>query len=463
MTQDFVYASIIILCCLGYICAAKRFCKEYLEISQIKEKLFAVICFCAWAFMNMMYESQFIPDIFLTLLQHLFFMGLVLLLFQGGMEKKILAVSVLLTITTLAENFFVSLFSCITLLWLHTVNNISIPVLGKGETNLILVISIMIVIRMIHLISKCLACVFYCKTRKWYIILSIPLLANTILIDIANWGASNGILVRSGGNMGLYYDQLLSYAEFCVLTTLSMFATGFYVFGMQRIYLERKKSSQYHLQITAYKLLEEQYRQSERLRHDLKNHIIALSGLMENKEWEKMKCYLKQMESSADLGIGEDMTGNRIVDVLLYQKRKIAERKNILWECDVQIPQICSMNEFDLCVLFGNILDNAVEACERLQHNESYSNRPQFINIQAGAVKKCFLLEVKNSSDLEDVQKNGFTRKENPEEHGIGILNIKDVIHKYNGVMNIEVSNGIFVISVLIPLSDTVHDMKQVI
>lgn len=105
----------------------------------------------------------------------------------------------------------------------------------------------------------------------------------------------------------------------------------------------------------------------------------------------------------------------------------------------------------------------AVSIICRLQHNESYSNRPQFINIQAGAVKKCFLLEVKNSSDLEDVQKIGFTRKENPEEHGIGILNIKDVIHKYNGVMNIEVSNGIFVISVLIPLSDTVHDMKQVI
>ena len=47
----------------------------------------------------------------------------------------------------------------------------------------------------------------------------------------------------------------------------------------------------------------------------------------------------------------------------------------------MQIPKMCDMNEFDLCVLFGNILDNAVEACERLQHKERYCNQRQFINI----------------------------------------------------------------------------------
>lgn len=460
MIQDVVYIFITIVCYVGYIGVAKKFCKEYLEISQINERLFVIFFLCGEVLMNMIKEHYSISDIFLILLNHMLFMGLVLVLFQKEIEKKILAVSILITITTLVENFCVSFFSCFILFWLHTMENIAIPFLGKRETNLIICVSIIIVILVIYWGTKYVTSVFYCKTRKWYMIVAIPLLANTIVIDIANWGASNGILVRSGGNMGVYYDQIFSHIGFCVLTMLSMFATGFYVFGMERIDLEQKKNGQYHSQIIAYKLLEEQYSQSERLRHDLKNHIIALSGLLENKEWEKMGNYLKNMENRADLGIGEDITGNRIVDVLLYQKRKIVERKNIIWECDVQIPQICGINEFDLCVLFGNILDNAVEACERLQHNELCCNQQQFVNIQARVVKKCFLLEVKNSTDIADKYKIGCTNKKNPEKHGIGLLNISDVVHRYNGVMNIEVQKGVFIISVLIPLSNAVHDIK---
>lgn len=177
-----------------------------------------------------------------------------------------------------------------------------------------------------------------------------------------------------------------------------MFGAGVFIFGMNGLYLEWEKNNQYHLQITAYKMLEEQYSRSERLRHDLKNHVIALSGLLENKELEKMKEYLKNMEDSAGLGIGEEITGNRAVDILLYQKQSIAKEKNITWECDARIPRTCCINVFDLCVLFGNILDNALEACERLQKNDPHCSRRQFINIRAGIVKKCFLLEVKNSA-----------------------------------------------------------------
>ena len=175
-----------------------------------------------------------------------------------------------------------------------------------------------------------------------------------------------------------------SLAEFLVLDFLSIVATGFYVFGMNRIYLEQEKSDQYRSQVAVYKMLTEQYRQSERLRHDMKNHIIALSALSRNKEWEKLDDYLKNMEDIA-LDVGGDMTGNRAVDALLYQKRGWAEEENIEWECDAQMPRGCCINEFDLCVLFGNILDNALEACGRMRGDEC-----RFINIQAKNCKEMF-------------------------------------------------------------------------
>ncbi len=393
MIQDFAGISITILSYLGYICAAEKFCKEYLEISRINERLFVIFGFCGGMLINAISNCNFIPNIILTLLNHIFLIGLVVLLFSGNIEKKTLVVSILITATTLVETFCISFLSCFTLFLLHTVKNITVPFLDKGAINLIGCISLVMTILVIYSGAKYLASVFYCKTGKWYIIMAIPLFAVT----------------------------------------------------------------------AAYKMLEEQYSQSERLRHDLKNHIIALFGLLENKEWGKMENYLKNMEDSANLDIGEEITGNRVVDILLCQKRKMAERKNIIWECDVQIPKICQINEFDLCVLFGNILDNAVEACERVQHNELYCSQLQFIDIQARVIKKCFLLEVKNSTDMQDKHKPGFTDKEDPQKHGIGLLNISDVVHKYNGVMNIEVKNGVFALSILVPLSNHVHDIKQAV
>ncbi|MEY8338510.1 ATP-binding protein [Lachnospiraceae bacterium 62-35] len=446
---------------LGYIWAADKFCKKYLEASKKNELLFMIFSISGWLLMNIGNRRYLIPHIFFMMLSHIFFMGLVLLLFRAEREKKILAASILMIAMTLVKNCCESLLACLTLVFLHTVKKIPEPFFNELESGLITCVSFAMVILAVYWMSKHLMPVFSDKPRKWYIILAIPLLVITTVFDVASWGACNGIMVRSGGNMGLYYDQIFSHTEFCVLAVLSMSAAGFYLFGMERIYLEQEKSSHYHLQIAVYKMLEEQYKQSERLRHDMKNHIAALSGLFHNKEWEKMGSYLKNMEGSS-LEDG-DITGNKAVDALLYQKRKRAQKENIKWECDVQISKVCCINEFDLCVLFGNILDNAMEACERLQCNELHGSGDCFINIQAKTVKKCFLLEVKNSMDMMERYVDGFTNKENPQEHGIGLLNVSDVVHRYSGAMNIEAENGIFVISILMPLNAAAYDMKQAV
>lgn len=437
----------LIPCRLGYAWVIGQFCKKYLDISKRKEILFTLVCFISQLFLDVINERFRIPNIAYTLLSHTFYMGLVILLFRADIGKKILASSIFITLGTLLGNFCDS-FLCFTFLFfLHTFKKTAVPFLNEPEMYLTTYITYIIVIWSIYAISKRLISVFRDKPGKWYVVLSISLLAITAVIDIANWGASNGILVRSGGNMGLYYDQLFSHAGICVITALAMYAAGFYVFGMDRIYLEQRKSSQYHAQIAAYNMLEEQYRQSERIRHDIKNHVIALSGLLENREWEKMKIYLHNMETAGGFNRTEELTGNKVVDAILYQKKQMAEDNNIMWECDVQIPNECRINEFDLCVLFGNLLDNAVEACERLHKGDD-----RFINIQAKTVKKCFLLEVQNSSDIANKPANRHTSKENPYEHGIGLLNIRDVVQNYNGVIDMTAKDGIFTISILMPL-----------
>ena len=358
---------------------------------------------------------------------------------------------------SLAAESCASFLSCLVLLYLHIVKNIPEPFFTDLESGLLSGIGYCFAIWVIYRMSGQLEAVFCGKRKKWYVMLAVPLLVIITLHEVAGWGASNGIMVRSGGGMGLYYDQIFSQAGFLVLMLLSMAAAGAYVFGMNRIYLEQEKSDRYHSQIAVYKMLAEQHRQSERLRHDMQNHIIALTALSRNKEWEKLGKYLKNMKDIA-LDTDGDMTGNRAVDALLYQKKRQAAEESIRWECDVQIPGECRINEFDLCVLFGNILDNALEACGRMGRDEC-----RFIHIQAKAVKKCFLIEARNSMDRTEKFTGGFTNKEDSQEHGIGLLNVGDVVYGYDGALHTEAENGIFLISVLIPFPDAAHDIKTAV
>lgn len=436
-----------ILCCVSYPWAADRFCKKHLEISGKREALFLLLSLAGRLLLYGMGRRGILPAVFLLFLKHLLFTGWVLLLFQGSRGKKLFTASFTVSVITLFENFFTSAFSCAALFWVHTVNQIPEPFLPGWTFDLIGTVSMILVIVALHQMAGCLTDIFYGRPEKWYVSLAVPLFAVVAVNDVAVWGAGNGIMVRSGGSMSVYYDQMFSHFGFLLLTALSSFASAAYVFGMNRVWLEQEKSGRYHAQIAVYRMLEEQYRQSERLRHDMKNHVIALSGLLAGGEWEKMSAYLEDMAGGIPEA-GADLTGNRAVDALLYQKRQQAKREQIEWECDVQVPKNCGIHEFDLCILFGNILDNALEACGRMSCEER-----RFIEMEAKKVKKCFLVEGKNSMDRREQYRDGSTGKRSPEGHGIGLLNVKDVVSRYNGAIRIEAEEGVFSISILLPIS----------
>ncbi len=462
MTRDFVGAAAAVLCYAVYVCGVAVFCRRHLRASWFCGQIFGLFFFLGGVLCDCAGRRGAVPNIVATLSYHMLSFVLTLIFFRERTEKKVFTAAVLIAVTTFAENFCVSLFSCLELFYLHEGKRMIDPVLGEWESWCIVCASLMLTTLGIFSFSGYFSTVLCGKTKRWYLTLTIPLLAAVLVVDVANWGAAGGVMVRSGGSMGLYCDQLFSYAGTCVLTALSMSAVGFYVFGMNRIYTEQEKSAQCHMQIAAYRVLEEQYRQSERLRHDLKNHVLALSGFLEKKEWDGMARYLNDMRDSVDFGSGEEITGNRTADILLYQKRKTAESKNILWECDAQMPPQCHIREFDLCVLLGNLLDNAIEACGRLRRAE---DNIRFIRIRIGTVRRCLLLEIENS--MTDKRKEDAAAGQNTgkESHGIGLANVRDVVRRYDGTMNIESGEGIFTVSLLLPFPDggAAHTAEQTV
>ncbi len=432
----------------GYLAeawAVSRFFNRILGKEKRKERLFFPLFLIGRAALGLLPWHFPLPYIVLACLNHGFLIGLCGFLFSGKPGQGLFVSSVLTVVFTLFGSFFSSLLSMLALVFLHLGKGIREPFLSSRTDSMIACISLLGILGAMRLLGKHAGFLFGGKSPKWYRTAAGSLLMLGGVVDAANWGASNGVFLRGGGS--LYYAQLLSHGEICVLAVFSLSAAGVLLLGMNRIYDEQEKSGRYYGQLTAYQMLTEQYRRSERLRHDLKNHVIALQGLLGERDWKGMEAYLTAMEERGSLGEREAATGSLAIDALLDRKRKQAEEKGISWECSVTLPKESADMEFDLCVLFGNLLDNAVKACEQME-----GEGRRFLSVQARMVKRCFLLEVKNSTGTKTgpkkKQAEGMGREGS---HGLGLLNVKDVVEKYQGTMEIEEQNGLYLSTILLP------------
>ncbi len=402
---------------VGFLC----FLKAHFKITKINQGLFALLLFTGLIVMGILFHRGVRFDGPCRIMENLLFSGLVILAFSGAWEKKLLAAAILIAAEKLVANFCASFLTALTE-----------------------------------------------KAGKWYLMGAGPLFFMILVIDVYNWSVGRGVIFWDGNSMELYENQLFSHGAVCVLTAVCMFAAGFYVYGMQKIHEEWQKKEQYRLQVVYLEGLKNQNERMDKIRHDMKNHIISLQGLLAGGNPEKLGEYLDRMAQTGGIKGTEEVTGNIAVDALLYEKQKRAKEKNVDWQCDMQPWKESVLDEFDFCVLAGNALDNAIEACERMEDEETENRRienktKRFLRIQTGWVKNYFLFEVKNSVGAKDgkEQDSASDKRKNRRKHcGIGLLNIKETVEKYNGIVNTEWKDGVFILSVLIPIEQLVPDKE---
>ncbi len=464
---------------LLYVRSVSRFLGRHLSGGRREERIFGLLFFCG-CLLRKIWMTGGVPYILYAACGHVLLGIFAMVVFGGEKAKRLLAAVFAVVMTELIWNFGESFFSCGALLLIRVAksNGQTTVSIGSWTGRILTIMTYGVGIWAVSRLSEALELVFTGKRESWYFCLSLPLMFMVFVIDLVNWAASNGIMVQDWRRFGLYENQLFSHGAMCIFTGLSMAASGFFVFGMDRIWREEQEREQYQAQVAYYKMLEEQYGRIERLRHDMKNHMLALENLARNQQWQQAVEYLREMTEMGGVGTGDEATGSLVMDALLYHKRQQAVEMNIRWQCDVKVPKDCPVKEIDLCIIAGNILDNALEACAKLHKREE-----TFIQVYMGMVKKCLFLEARNSmaeketgggiksaGDIggrlkngrsskheESVKsskspKNGESRKENFPRHGLGLRNIRSAAEKYNGAVRVEAENGIFTISVLLPL-----------
>ena len=207
----------------------------------------------------------------------------------------------------------------------------------------------------------------------------------------------------------------------------------------------KNKAENYKKFITAqhdcYRQLSDSYLEIRRFRHDYKNMQIGLKKLLSDNRTKEALEMLDTINKQLDDGI-RFHTGNSIVDALLNDKLKTAAKINTVITFEGNIPANAVEN-VDMCIIFGNALDNAIEACEKI-------GLPSEIHITSKCGVGFVLIEISNPVS-ESVDINGFlpeTTKANPDIHGFGLYSIQQVIKKYDGKIKCECDGSVFKLSV---------------
>lgn len=204
----------------------------------------------------------------------------------------------------------------------------------------------------------------------------------------------------------------------------------------------RMLEKQLNMQLSHYKALTSQYEANRRIRHDIMHHVNTIQYLLADGKQQEAAEYagqfLQENRSSSMLG----QCDNPVVDAFLYGRVQEAENQGISVETDIILPVELPVSNTDLVIVFGNIMDNAVEACARVVHPS--------IRLDA-RIEGSYLIITEENPALPEAEDN--KKRRIPElERGVGMHILESVAQKHNGSCLIETKDGKFTVSVILRL-----------
>lgn len=183
-----------------------------------------------------------------------------------------------------------------------------------------------------------------------------------------------------------------------------------------------------------FALMKRIYETTRAFRHDFMNHITVIQSLLQRDEKGKLNSYLSELQQVYTKQKEYIRTGNVVIDSILNCKLQEAESYNILISQDICIPEDLDFSTFDMTVILGNLLDNAIKASLKVEIEK------RSINIIMRIEKGVLRITIKNNYNGIVLCKgqNIITTEKDSENHGIGLENVKQVIKKYHGTLDIK-------------------------
>lgn len=204
----------------------------------------------------------------------------------------------------------------------------------------------------------------------------------------------------------------------------------------------KSMEKQADLQYKYFVRQEQKYNKTLGLLHDVNKHIKSIEQLYLNGNTEIAAEYTKQIGGMLKPLIPVKYTGNPILDILLADYISIMDEKGIDFDIKVDNVKMDFMDAMDITTIFGNLLDNAIEACDNIEKDKK-------IFVKIGAYHEMISIRIENN--CADVKwKNGVPVSEKGQNRGMGLMNVRRSIEKYDGSIKLKVEDGTFIADIFL-------------
>ena len=229
---------------------------------------------------------------------------------------------------------------------------------------------------------------------------------------------------------------------FCTVLVLCLYEKQ----AEQSAQLRMREQYERHLKSQVKHLDEILLKQEElrRVRHDMTNQLVAIQGYFHEGDIAGGEAYVTSLLQNLQTPSARIKTGNSALDAILSTKKALAESKGIIVDMEVQISDQLPLEPVDVCVIFGNALDNAIEACDRITEGEK---KISLVLVQRAGKLFCHLI---NTAPMNPSKDFSITSKADKENHGFGLVNLKESLEKYDSEPVIDYKDELFSIKFVV-------------
>lgn len=198
------------------------------------------------------------------------------------------------------------------------------------------------------------------------------------------------------------------------------------------------------LELRHLRELELQYEKSRKIIHDMKNYVVAIWKL-KNQSNDNFDTYVQEILQKMDEIGYRFKSSSEILTILISDKIEKAKNKEIQININVKETNFGFISDLDWVVILGNLLDNAIEACQISEREEKK------IDLYIHEFQRMLIIKLENTSKEVDC-KNGVLQSSKKNHTGLGLVNVRETLKKYDGSMDFDYEDFIFKTRIIIPV-----------
>ncbi|WP_297713315.1 sensor histidine kinase [Clostridium sp.] len=284
----------------------------------------------------------------------------------------------------------------------------------------------------IYIVSKSMDFLKYIS-GKMLLMLSIVFIGNAMIADFIVEYTVKG-LQPSGYffiviSLGLLFIQI---ATFYILNTISKIIEEKFILEVK---LKSKQNDEDIMRM---------HKEIRGWRHDMRNHVNTVLGLLERNQLNKAIEYIHEIDKVTSEFEKLRYTDNIAVDSILSSKINLAKEKGVEIGLELNVSSEIKLSNVEICTLLGNLLDNSIEACEKVEKNK-------FITLKILGIDDKLIIRIRNSTNGSLKEVGGiFKTTKIRGMHGIGLSQIDSVVEKYGGYIKRVHENNIFDTAIMI-------------